>query len=96
MITWGKTIRKFREKLKLTQSELASRVGVTSTYVSSLEHNRKEPSFSLIKSMSKAFGMPQEILYWDAITPTKHLKSHAKEIRLAKSLANTVFRQIAP
>ncbi len=97
MITWGKTIKKYREKLKLTQSELASRVDITPTYISTIEHGRKEPSFALVQAISKAFNVPREILYWDAITFPKHLKSaHAKEIRLAKSLVRTVYSQLTP
>src|SRR3989304_5569114 len=95
MINWGKTIKKYREKLKLTQTELASRVAVTPTYISALEHNRKEPSFSLITSISRAFNVPQEILYWEAVTFPTHLKStHSKEFRLAKSLVRAVYDQL--
>lgn len=97
MINWGRTIKKYREKLKLTQSELASRVSVTPTYISALEHNRKEPSFSLVTAISRAFGMPQEILYWDAISFPAHIKTaNKKEIRLAKSLVRTVYNQLTP
>jgi DNA-binding XRE family transcriptional regulator len=96
MITWGKTIKKYREKLKLTQVELANRVAITPTYLSAIEHNRKEPSFSLIRSISHTFGIPQEVLYWDAITfPTFMKTMHTKEIRLAKHLARTVYNQLA-
>ncbi len=97
MITWGKTIKKFRKKLLLTQEGLARRVGVTPTYISALEHNRKEPSFALVKAVSRVFGIPQEILYWDAITFPKHLTpSRTNAFRLAKSLTNSVYRQLSP
>ncbi len=97
MITWGKTIKKYREKLKLTQAELASRVAVTPTYISAIEHGRKEPSFALVHAISKAFKIPREILYWDAITFPKRLKSaHTEEISLAKSLVQTAYRQLSP
>lgn len=97
MINWGKTIKKYREKLKLTQEELASRVAVTSTYISALEHNRKEPSLTLIASISRAFGVPQEILYWEAISfPTTLKTMHTKEISLAKSLVRSVYNHLTP
>ncbi len=80
----------------MTQTQLAERVAVTSTYVSALEHNRKEPSFGLVTSMSRAFGVPQEILYWDAITFPTTMKTHKKEIRLAKSLVRAVYQQLSP
>ena len=97
MINWGRTIKKYREKLKLTQAELASRVSVTSTYLSAVEHNRKEPSFALIRSVSRAFRLPQEVMYWDAITFPPHVKSaHTKEIHLAKSLVKALYHQLTP
>jgi transcriptional regulator with XRE-family HTH domain len=97
MINWGTTIKRYREKLNLTQGEVAKRVSITSTYLSSIEHNRKEPSFALIRALSRAFRVPQEILYWDAISfPTPIKTTHKKEIRLAKSLVDTVYRQLIP
>ena len=97
MINWGKTIKKYREKLHLTQVELASRVSVTSTYISAVEHSRKEPSFGLIESISRAFGLPQEILYWDALTfPTRVSKLNKPQIKAAKNLVNAVYNQLTP
>ena len=96
MINWGKTIKKYREKLHITQGELAKRVNVTPTYVSALEHNRKEPSLSLITSISRAFGMPQEILYWDAVTFPMQMKTNKQAIHLAKSLVASVYHQLTP
>lgn len=97
MINWGRTIKKYREKLKFTQEELAFRVHVTPTYISALEHNRKEPSLTLLSHISNAFRIPQEILYWDAISFPSSLKTkHAKEIRLAKSLVQSVYTQLTP
>jgi len=97
MINWGRTIKKYREKLKLTQVELATRVSITPTYLSAIEHNRKEPSFVLVREFSHAFGVPQEVLYWDAVTIPSHAKlAHKKEIHLAKSLVNAVYHQLIP
>jgi len=97
MINWGITIKKYREKMKLTQVELAKRVHITSTYLSAIEHNRKEPSFSLIRDVSRAFRIPQEILYWDAVTfPESSNKDHQKAISLAKSLVESVYNQVNP
>ena len=97
MINWGKTIKKYREKRNLTQAQLAQRVSVTPTYVSAIEHNRKEPSHPLVTAISRALDLPREILYWDAITIPSRVKfAHKKEIRLAKSLVSTVYQQLTP
>jgi len=97
MINWGRTIKKYRQKLHLTQAEVAARVSVTPTYMSAIEHNRKEPSFSLVAAISRAFGLPREILYWDAVSFPPHIKTaNKKEIRLAKSLVRTVYSQLTP
>jgi transcriptional regulator with XRE-family HTH domain len=97
MINWGHTIKKYRQKLNITQEELAKRVSVTPTYVSAIEHNRKEPSASLINEISRAFGLPREILYWDAITLPRHFDmENMKKMRLAKSLVRSVYDQLSP
>ena len=53
----GQFIKKIREENKLTQKELADRLGVTYQAVSKWENGKNVPDISIIKEMSKMFNI---------------------------------------
>jgi len=53
----GKFIKKIREDNKLTQKELADKLGVTFQAVSKWENGKNVPDISIIKEMSKEFNI---------------------------------------
>ncbi len=50
----GKNIKLFRTVVGLKQKELAQMVEIQESYLSSIENDKKEPSLSLLKKISKA------------------------------------------
>jgi transcriptional regulator with XRE-family HTH domain len=55
---FGENLRKNRRKQKLTQEELAHRVGMDVSYLSELENGRKEPCLRKIKEIAQALSVP--------------------------------------
>ncbi|MBR5369875.1 MAG: helix-turn-helix transcriptional regulator [Bacilli bacterium] len=53
----GQFIKKIREENKLTQKELADKLGVTYQAVSKWENGKNVPDISIIKEMSKMFNI---------------------------------------
>ena len=53
----GPTIKRLRESKKLTQSELADRIGVSSKTVSKWETAKGLPDISLIQPLARALGV---------------------------------------
>ena len=53
----GETIKAFREKNKMTQAELAEKIGVTDKAVSKWETGRGLPDISLIEPIANAFRL---------------------------------------
>ena len=53
----GSTIRLLREKRKITQAELAERIGVSSKTVSKWETAKGLPDISLLQSLAQALGI---------------------------------------
>src|SRR5690554_4892205 len=58
----GSLIKKLREKKDINQVFLANKLGVTQTYLSLIESNKKTPSNKLIISFSKELDVPAPIL----------------------------------
>ena len=53
----GSTIRQLREKRKMTQTELAERIGVSSKTISKWETAKGLPDISLLQPLSQALGI---------------------------------------
>ena len=51
-----KTLARARAQAGLTQAELAKKIGVDPTYISHLEHGRREPSLTTLRAWAKACG----------------------------------------
>ena len=49
----GKNVKKAREKLGLTQEELAEKVGIHVSYVSRIERGKVNPSYDILENLAK-------------------------------------------
>jgi len=52
---WGKAIKKLREKLLLTQAELAEKVGVSFASINRYENNQYEPTMKVKRALKALF-----------------------------------------
>lgn len=63
----GTVIKNKRKQKGLTQEEFALACGITQTYLSQIEGNKKEPNLSTIKEISKKLEIPLPILFFLSI-----------------------------
>ncbi len=54
----GKNLRKARERLDLTQEQVAERSGVQAGEVSRIEHGKRDPRASTIEKLAAAVEVP--------------------------------------
>lgn len=57
MVLLGKRIKDLRNKHKLTQTELAEKVGVTKSTVAAYENDSRQPSYEVLVKMSYVFNV---------------------------------------
>lgn len=72
----GTAIKNIRKQRNLTQQELALSCGISQTYLSQIESNRKEPAIATLKSICEQLQIPLPILFFlsmneDDIEPEK-------------------------
>lgn len=60
----GQAIKLARSKRRLSQADLAKRAGLSVSYLSLLERERRDPPISTIKAIASALAMPVEILFF--------------------------------
>ena len=90
MINLGSTIRSYRANKKMTQVQLAKKLDIEPTYLSAIETGKKDPSFGLIKKISKVFKTPIEIILWRSIRPDRDMSpKDRKLLNLANKLINS-------
>lgn len=94
MINIGKTINRFRLDSSLSQYKLAEAVGITPSYLSSIENERYEPSVSLLEKICKELGIPKEVFFWEALEiPDKLSPQDRKICEMAKVIVKAYFRE---
>ncbi len=52
---FGRKLREIREQKELSQLEAAKLVGISITYYAGIERGEENPTFSVLKSICKAF-----------------------------------------
>lgn len=60
---FGKRLQQCRVASKLTQEELAERVGLTIESISNMERGIHGPSFDSLEKISNALGIPAKTLF---------------------------------
>lgn len=58
----GEIISERREKLGMTQDELAARSGVNRSFISNIEKGRRNPSISSVANLAKGLKMKFSVL----------------------------------
>jgi len=63
---FGKALREIRLKKKMSQGDIARKLGVHRSYISGLERGKRNPSLLTIKKMAKAIGVePKDLLEYE-------------------------------
>ena len=65
MILIGKKIKELRNKYKLTQTELATRLGVTKSTVAAYENDSRQPSYEVLVKMADVFKVTIDSILMD-------------------------------
>lgn len=59
---YGRAIRTIRASRRLTQSELATRLGVQASYLSLLEAKKRKPSAEFLESLAHRLRIPAYLI----------------------------------
>jgi transcriptional regulator with XRE-family HTH domain len=60
----GTVIKNIRNKRQQTQGNLAVSCGITQTYLSQIESNKKEPNLSTLKKISDQLNVPLPLMFF--------------------------------
>ena len=80
----GATLRDLRRKARLTQAEVARRVGIPSTVISAYECGRRQPSLDVAGRIIEAMGF--DIRFVKTLDPVEQGRKLADVLLLAEAL----------
>jgi len=89
----GPLIRRQREAFRLTQRELASKLGVKASHVAYIEGGMRRPSLSLVKRLADTLGLNKQKLLLMTYPEARYLIATPPKISPAH--ADTSWRQFA-
>ena len=66
-MTFGQNLKAIRNRMKLTQTEMAERIGISQSYLADIEHNRKNISLAVVLRIAKGLNISVNKLINDDI-----------------------------
>jgi transcriptional regulator with XRE-family HTH domain len=62
---FGRKIRQLRTQQRLSQMQLAERVGMAAAFLSRVEAGEKEPCLGTIQALARGLKVPLRRIFWD-------------------------------
>ena len=89
----GSLIRRQREEFRLTQRELARKLGVKASHVAYLEGGLRRPSLALVRRLAEVLGLNKQKLLLMTYPEARYLI--AQPPRISTADADAAWRQFA-
>lgn len=80
----GRNIRAYRTKKKMTQEQLAEKVGLTVAFIGMIERGDKMPSFETFIKIANALEVSADVLLHDVLVAGYEVKNSLLNERLDK------------
>jgi len=91
-MTLGKRVKDARTREKLTQKELAGKLGASQHYVSDIERDIKHPSEAMLRRIAAALDTTPEALLYTAPPDARPEPLTPKELEELAEAAETILR----
>lgn len=88
----GNTIRKLRSHRELTLKDLAEATGLSLSYLSLIERNKRDPSLSNLEKISNVFDLPPSILIFLSSNMEQHRGTQAQIAEQMMSIVKEIFK----
>jgi transcriptional regulator with XRE-family HTH domain len=92
----AQNIKAYRQRLKITQPELAERANISTNYIGMIEQKRKFPAPEVLDRLATALDIESPELFTTPIAPKNELEKLHKEIlaSLDRSINEAVNKAI--
>ncbi|AXH74773.1 MAG: hypothetical protein [Bacteriophage sp.] len=92
-MNYGTIIKHIRKDiLNLNQNEFSEKIGITQTYLSLLEGNKKTPSTQVLETISSQSKYPISVLLWLSMTEEDVPKGRVEFFRAIKPSCDNLIK----
>ena len=94
----GKRIVRRRKRLKISQIDLAEKIGISNNYLSSIEHGKEKPSLDILVKICNAISVTPDYLIMGNMYSNNVPQNIADSLQLCSSrdvdLVNTLVQRM--
>ncbi|MEO7047622.1 MAG: helix-turn-helix transcriptional regulator [Ferruginibacter sp.] len=90
----GQQLKAARKKSNLNQSQAASKIGISQTYLSQLETDTKSASPTTLDEICKAYSTHIALIIWKSVTEKDISKRKLKTYREIKPMMDKLIEEI--
>lgn len=90
----GSIIKAERKKRRLSQNQLAARCGITVTYLSLIENDKKEPTVSLLRTIAENLNLPLPILLFMSLDDEDIPESKKEFFNIVKPSIDSMLQNL--
>ncbi|MBQ2765778.1 MAG: helix-turn-helix transcriptional regulator [Clostridia bacterium] len=90
MASFNTILRHLRNQCKLTQKQLAEKLGLSFSTISMYERGQREPDFETLESIADFFGVTMDYLYGKGVVPRSKYETVSAPPLPAANRCNTV------
>lgn len=93
-MTVSVAINHLRKSKNLKQGDFAKRIGITQSYLSSIENGKKTPTVGLLQKIADEFGVPTPIMFWFTIDESDVSEEKKEAYRILKPTIDEMIKTI--
>ncbi len=90
----GIAIKELRKRKAFNQKQFCEKVGITQSYLSLIESNKKTPSTEVLEKVATAVDVPLPILFWFTVDENDVDNSKLEMFRLLKPSVDKLITEL--
>lgn len=90
----GNALKDARKKAGYKQQDAASAIGISQTYLSQIEGDKKKASTQIIEEICFVYGVPMQVVLWKSLAEGQIPKGKIKVFKELKPLIDNLIDQI--
>ena len=90
----GQAVKRVRKNKGLNQEQFCNKIGITQSFLSGIENNKKKPSIDVIQKIAEVVDMPLPVLFWFTITEKDVHQTKLDAFKLLKPTVDKVVTDL--
>ena len=90
----GQAVKRVRKNKGLNQEQFCNEVGITQSFLSGIENNKKKPSIDVLEKIAEVVDIPIPVLFWFTITENDVCAQKTEMFKLLKPSVDQIITDL--